>query len=101
MGHGNRIPWPCLVGTSDHKELVSDQLLDVERFDVVTDNLGVPFAEAAGAFEHHYATVRPRRTEVLAVTSGEQRTVPTAPDMRAVDDVVRQHGHASGAEERE
>src|SRR5207248_11265667 len=33
------------------------------------------------------------------VAPGKQRSIPAAPDVRAVDDVVRQHDHASGARE--
>jgi hypothetical protein len=91
-GRGNSIPVARVTRVFVlGQELVSDQLLDRQGFDVVTDDLRVPFAVAPGAVKGHYPTVWPRRKEVRAIAAGKQRAVPAAPDVRAVDDVIRQH----------
>src|SRR5262245_48043389 len=75
---------------------VSNQLLDGEGFDVITHDAGVPLAMTAGALKDDDSARRQGGLVSVGNAPGEQRPIPAAPDMRAVDDVIRQHDHASG-----
>jgi hypothetical protein len=96
---GSPSSWPRSVfGEKERfRKLVSGQLLFQERFDVVTDHFRVPCGSTSRTLEANDVTVRLRWEPVRAVAPGKQRSIPAAPDVRAVDDVVRQHDHASGA----